>query len=339
MLQTPISRRSVLTGATAAAAGALALPAAPAGAHGGGWWPRLPESVTAQAVELYPEGVAWDPFRRAFLVGSARFGSVSVVTPEGAVTELVPSLGLVSTLGIRVDRRRRRGLVAFSDFWIRQRIDPGRPPWSGVAVFDLATGDLVRVVDVDPGAARTFANDLALDHAGNAYVTNSVSATIVRLDPAGRVTPFLTDARFEAAIVGANGIVFHPAGFLLVARYDTGALFKVPLRGPERMTEVELSQPLVGTDGMAMSPAGDLVVVTNSIGAAVGVPGGVDAVSVVRSRNGWRSAAIRHRAEPWPVAGPTTVALTPSGAYVMSGQVGTLLTGSGVATDFTIRRL
>jgi hypothetical protein len=65
----------------------------------------------------------------------------------------------------------------------------------------------------------------------------------------------------------------------------------------------------------------------------------VDAVSVLRSRDGWRSAGIRHRSEPWPVPGPTTVALTPSGAYVMSGQVGTLLTGSGVATDFTLRRL
>jgi hypothetical protein len=139
--------------------------------------------------------------------------------------------------------------------------------------------------------------------------------------------------------VGANGIVHHPRGFLLVARYDTGQLFRIPLAAPQRMSEVQLSQPLVGTDGMALSPRGDLVVVTNSIGEAVGVPGGVDAVSVVRSDDGWHSASIVRRVEPWAVPGPTTVALTPAGAYVMSGEVRTLLTGSGVATSFTIQRL
>jgi sugar lactone lactonase YvrE len=339
--QTALSRRSLLRGATLTGAAAVTgsalatLPAARASAHHGD---RLPDTITAQARELYPEGVAWDPFRRAFLVGSARFGSVSVVTPAGAVQELVPSLGLVSTLGIRVDVRRRRGLVAFSDFWIRQAIDPGRPPLSGVAMFDLASGDLIRVIDVDPGATRTFGNDLALDRDGNAYITNSVSTTIVRVTPQGTVSPLLTDPRFEAAVVGANGIVYDPRGLLLVARYDTGALFRIPLACPERMTEVRLPQPLVGTDGMALTRGGDLVVVTNSIGAAVGVPGGVDAVSVLRSRDGWRSATLRHRVEPWADAGPTTVALTPSGGYVMAGKVGTLLTG-GVASDFTIRRL
>lgn len=337
MPQTPLSRRSVLVGATAAAAGAMAVPltATQAAARGS----RLPALITAQARELYPEGVAWDPTRQSFLVGSAIAGSVSVVSPAGEVSGLVPSLGLVSTLGIRLDLVRGRGLVAFSDFWVRQRIETGTPPISGVAIFDLASGEIIQVVDVDPGVARTFANDLALDAAGNAYVTNSVSTTIVRVTPQGEISPFLTDARFEAVLVGANGIVYHPDGYLLVARYDTGLLFRIPLAHPTRMTEVQLPRPLIGTDGMAFSSTGDLIVVTNSIGAAVGVPGGIDAVTVLCSRDGWRSASIRRRVDPWPVSGPTTVAVTPSGAYVMSGQVGVLLTGSGVATDFTLRRL
>jgi sugar lactone lactonase YvrE len=337
VLQNPLSRRSLLAGTTAAVAGVMAAPltASPAFARG----VRLPESITAHADELYPEGVAWDPFRQAFLVGSARFGTVSVVTPAGVVSELVPSLGLVSTLGLRVDTVRRQGVVAYTDFWLRQRIDTGRPPLSGVAVFDLRTGAVIRSVDVDPGAERSFGNDLALDAAGNTYISNSVSSTIVRVNQCGEVSDLVTDSRLEATLVGANGIVYHPRGFLLVARYDTGQLYRIPLAAPTRMSEVRLSKPLTGTDGMAMAPNGDLVVVTNSIGEAVGVPGGVDAVSVVRSDDGWHSASIRRRVEPWPVAGPTTVALTPAGAYVMSGEVRTLLTGSGVATSFTIRRL
>jgi hypothetical protein len=336
VLENSLSRRSVLTGAAAAAIGSLAVPftAGQASAH----CPSLPSSITAHSPDLFPEGVSWDSTRGAFLVGSSRWGNVSIVTGAAKVTELVPSLGTVSTLGVKVDLPRHRGLVAYSDFWVRQALPLPTPPVSGLAAFDLRSGAIIWNVDLDPGAPRTFANDLTIDHAGNAYVTNSVSSTIVRVTPKGKVSPFLTDDRLVAALVGANGIAFDPRGILLIARYDTGALFRVPLAHPEKMTQVELPGPIIGTDGMLMSPTGELLVVTNSIGAAVGVPGGVDAVSVLSSHDSWHSASYQRKVDPWPVGGPTTVTITPSGSYVMSGRVGVLLTG-GSADVFTLRRL
>jgi hypothetical protein len=48
-----------------------------------------PAVVDGTAPALHPEGVAWDPGRRAFLVGSVRHGTISVVGPGGRVTTLV----------------------------------------------------------------------------------------------------------------------------------------------------------------------------------------------------------------------------------------------------------
>ncbi|THA60628.1 hypothetical protein E6R60_36330 [Streptomyces sp. A0642] len=309
--------------------------AAVAGRHAG------PDVIDTRAADVYPEGVAWDPTRRAFLVGSALKGTLSVIRLDGTVKELAPSIGMVSTLGIRVDAARNRILVAYSDFWIRQRLDVGdQPPTSGVAVFALDTGKLQRRIDVALGHDRTFANDLTFDPRGNIYVTDSVSETLQRIDLAGRVTPVVTDPRFAAQVVGLNGIVWHPDGYLLAVRYDDGRMFRIDPKAPagRKVAEVDLAEPLVGTDGLGLRPDGSLVVVTNSIGEAVGAPGGVDGVKVVGSRDGWRSAGIRSRVEPWPVGGPTTVAVTPYGDYVLSGEVGTVLVGQ-TSDRIVLRRL
>lgn len=309
--------------------------AAVAGRHAG------PDVIDTRAADVYPEGVAWDPTRRAFLVGSALKGTLSVIRLDGTVEELAPSIGMVSTLGIRVDAARNRILVAYSDFWIRQRLEVGdQPPTSGVAVFALDTGRLQRRIDVALGHDRTFANDLTFDPQGNIYVTDSVSDTLQRIDLAGRVTPVVTDPRFAAQVVGLNGIVWHPDGYLLAVRYDDGRMFRIDPKAPagRKVAEVALAEPLVGTDGLGLRPDGSLVVVTNSIGEAVGAPGGVDGVKVVGSRDGWRHAGVRSRVEPWPVGGPTTVAVTPYGDYVLSGEVGTVLVGQ-TSDRIVLRRL
>lgn len=340
-LRAVLASAAVLTAIAPIALPAPALAAAPstaaavAGRHAG------PAVIDTRATDVYPEGVAWDPTRRAFLVGSALKGTLSVIRLDGTVTELAPSLGMVSTLGVRVDVARNRILVAYSDFWIRQRLEVGdQPPTSGVAVYALDSGKLQRRIDVARGLPRTFANDLTFDPKGNIYVTDSVSQTLNRIDLRGRVTPVVSDPRFAADVVGLNGITWHPDGYLLALRYDNGVMYKISpnARPGHRVAEVRLPEPLVGTDGLALRPDGSLVVVTNDIGSNVGAPGGVDAVTVVDSKDGWRSARVRSRVDDWPAAGPTTVAVTPYGDYVLSGEVGTVLVGQ-TSDRIVLRRL
>jgi DNA-binding beta-propeller fold protein YncE len=89
---------------------------------------------------LYPEGVAWDPTRRAFLVGSARHGTVSVLRPDGAVSTLVSDERMVSTFGLAVDAARGRLLVTYSDLGVGERSTPRTTgQLSGLGIFDLAT--------------------------------------------------------------------------------------------------------------------------------------------------------------------------------------------------------
>ncbi|WP_246212412.1 SMP-30/gluconolactonase/LRE family protein [Streptomyces abyssomicinicus] len=327
-IRTAVASAAVLAAVVPVALPAAAAPAQPSRAAAGHY--LGPDVIETHAADVYPEGFAWDPTRRAFIATSALSGDLSVIELDGTVTELAPSIGMVSTLGVRVDTARNRIIVAYSDFWIRQRLEVGdQPPTSGVAIFALDTGELQRRVDLSGGRERTFANDLTFDDKGNIYVTDSVSDTLQRIDRRGRVSTVVSDPRFAADIVGLNGIVWHPDGYLLALRYDTGTMYRIKPDAPygRRVTEVRLPRPMVGTDGLQLRPDGSVVVVTNSIGEAVGVPGGVDGVSVLSSRDGWRSATLRSQVQPWPVGGPTTVALTPYGDYVLSGQVGEVLAG------------
>ncbi|MDH6125240.1 hypothetical protein [Kitasatospora sp. GP82] len=338
-----LSAAVVATAAVLALTSAVPAFAAPTAAPGStaaaGHW-RLPGStITARGADLYPESVAWDPTRRAFVVGSVRYGTLSTVAPDGTVKELAPAFGMVSTLGVKVDVPRGRILVAYTDFWIRQATPVEQPPTSGVAEYDLATGRLLRRTPLFEGEPVSFANDLAVDDSGNVYVTNSGSATIVRIDPDGHAAPLITDPRLTPRVVGDNGIVWHHGGYLVVGHYESGRLFRVTTRGTPKLTEVALPKPLVGADGLTLRPDGSLVVTRNANGRISGIPNGADAVTVLRSHDGWRSARPVRSTDPWPVEGPTAAAATPFGTYVLSGHIPDLQTGHGPTPTFTLRRL
>jgi hypothetical protein len=239
-----------------------------------------------------------------------------------------------------VDVERERVLVAYSDFWVRQEEETGQPPTSGVAAFDLHTAELIFDADISGGLERTFGNDLTFDDEGTVYVTDSVSQVLNAVTVDGEVEEVVDDSRFAAEMVGLNGIVWHEDGYLLVVRYDNGKLFRVDPDAPEddRVSEVELPEPMIGTDGIRLREDGSLYVVTNDIGENAGLAGGTDAVTVLSSEDGWESARVEERHEPWSVAGPTNIALTPYGDYVLSGDVGVLM-GGGTSDEFVLRRI
>ncbi|WP_158887429.1 SMP-30/gluconolactonase/LRE family protein [Amycolatopsis anabasis] len=320
-------RRGVLVAAGLGVLGAAAgVPARAAG------WPAV---IRGCAPALHPEGIAWDPTRRTFLVGSVRHGTISVVRPDGSVRTLVDDGVLVSTLAVHVDAARGRVLTAYQDPGFGARTSEAtKYRQSGIGVFDLATGALRHRVDLSAGRAGHGADDLVVDAAGNAYVTDIATGEIHRADPAGRPSVLLARPDLLGKDgVGPNGIVWHPAGFLLVVRYDTGALFRVPTHAPERIRPVRLDEPIVGGDGLALRPDGGLVVVRNRMAATV-----TPHVSVLRSPDGWATARTVSRSGPWPDADPTTAAVTPHGTYVLEGRLGDLFSGK-LSDTFTLRRL
>jgi DNA-binding beta-propeller fold protein YncE len=281
------------------------------------------EQVTVPAAGLHPEGVAWDPTRAALLVSSATRGSVSVVTPRGVRT-LASDPRMISTFGITVDAKRGRLLVAYADLGVSPRSTPDTiRKVGGLGIFDLRSGRASHVVRF--GLAP---NDVTVDPAGNAYVSDPAGDTVWKVDVNGNASAYATDARFAAADVGLNGIVWHPQGFLLGVNYTTGALLKIK---DGAVSEVTLDRPLVGGDGLAVQKDGTVISVTNTLLAP-----GADAVRTIVGDRGFRSGrSIKYRT--WSVAGPSTVAVTPRGARVLSGRLEVLVAG-GTSPDFVLKR-
>ncbi|ALG13821.1 SMP-30/gluconolactonase/LRE family protein [Kibdelosporangium phytohabitans] len=270
----------------------------------------LPKVIDGYGETLHPEGVAWDPTRQAFLVSSIVRGTISVVGKDWKAQTLVSDPVLTQPLGVHVDAVRNRVLAAYSQ---------------GLGIFELSTGRTLHLVKFGKAA-----NDLAIDWFGNAYVTDPPGETLYKVDVNGNATPFVTDKRLAGVAHGMNGVVWHPAGFLLVVHYENGKIYKVTRN---RLVEVALDTPLVGGDGLALQPDGSLVVVTNKLG----VPG-QDAVTVLRPRGLWSGAVVSKRTA-WPITAPTTAAVTPYGTYVVNGRLDWLLNEGRLSTQFIISKV
>ncbi len=305
--------RSLLITAALVAGLVGAAPAAGATTRG------LPPVLSPAAENQFPEGVAWDPSRQSLLAGSlTRPALVTAVGRDGVNRTVVSDPELPGFIGLKVDAARRRIVAVYGN--------PQVPGVSGLAVYDLVTGAREQLVDLAGGAGS--ANDVALDPAGNAYVTDAGSGAVYRVDLAGHVSTLVRDPRLGPAI-GANGIVWHPGGYLLVGNYTTGHLYRVE-RG--RLTEVWVPRPLVGADGMVLRPDGTLVVVTNRL---AGLPGSAPAVHVLALVG---RVAVPLSTTAWPDPAPTTAAVTPYGTYVVDGRLDAFLAG-GSSGGFVLRRL
>ena len=104
-----------------------------------------------------------------------------------------------------------------------------------------------------------FANDVAVSDDGVAYVTDTRMNVIYRVGT--DYEPSILH-RFESDDGGPNGLVYHPSGYLLVARGAT--LWKVPVDEPAGTTQVTLPEEIPGQDGLVWTADGRLAIVSNS---------------------------------------------------------------------------
>ncbi|TDV39993.1 SMP-30/gluconolactonase/LRE family protein [Actinophytocola oryzae] len=278
----------------------------------------LPPVLTVAAENLFPEGVAWDPTRQSLLVGSfTQPGLISAVGRDGVRRTVVSEPDLPGFVGLKVDAARHR-IVATSG-------SPFAPGTSFLATYDLRTGVREQLVDLSGDGHAV--NDVVLDPAGNAYVTDTGAGAVYEVSLSGNVTTLVSDRRLTPS-PGANGIVWHPGGYLVVGNYTTGKLYRLS-RG--RLTELA-APPLVGADGLALRPDGTLVVVTNTLSRLPGSATAVHELRLVGNR------AVPVRTKPLPDPAPTTAAVTPYGTYVVDGRIDRFIAGETV-TDFVLRRV
>ena len=147
--------------------------------------------------------------------------------------------------------------------------------------------------------AAYFANDVAVADNGTAYVTDTRLSVIYEVSTDYEASLL---HRFDDGGAGPNGIVYHPAGFLLVARGAT--LWKVPVDNPETSSEVSVAEEITGQDGMVWS-AMRLVIVSNDANRVV----------ALRSDDEWRTAEVVGVGAYEPQA--TTAAVVGDAIYVV----------------------
>lgn len=249
----------------------------------------LPDQPTTRiefdSPEMYPEGIAYDSNSDVYYVSSARLGSIGKVTPQGAYTSLISDPSFKSSYGLKIHPDGKRLFACISDANYSKYTSPDtRKKMARLIGIDLATGrktddiDLSRLV---PG--EHFANDLAFDAQQNAYVTDSFANVIYKITPGGQASVFSDHPLFKTKGIGLNGIVYHPAGYLLTVSSGTGTIYKVDLSNPKNVTKVMTEQFFVNGDGLLLNSADKLVVVQN---------GGSDKIYELTSQDNWASAKL-----------------------------------------------
>lgn len=228
-----------------------------------------PAKITVPQAGLSPEGIQYDEANKRFVVSSRTQGRIGTVRDDSTYTVLADDPRLISTIGLNLDATRQRLLAAVSDNGANTTRSTATTlrKLAALAVFNSNSGALLSYVDL--GALRPtlphFANDIAVDSQGNSYITDSLSPIIYKVDAQGVASVFLENAQLSGGTgFGLNGIVFHPDGYLLVAKSNDGTLFKVPVANPASFAPVTSSQSLVGADGMLLLDNTTLLVVAGS---------------------------------------------------------------------------
>ena len=241
---------------------------------------RAAAAFTVPEKDLVPESITYDPVEKVFYVSSLWKRKIVWAKPGGrgapaATGDLVEegADGLDAVLGMKVDAVRRR-------LWALSAAEPEMKGFqsetygrSALHEYDLASKKLVRKI-VLPGPLTHLFNDLALDAAGDVYVTDTESAEIHVLRAGESELKTLVK---KSSFVAPAGIASSPDGKHLYVADAAQGLFHVdPATG-----EV---QPLDQAVGLYPAGLGGLVLHDGSI---IGITNAVSAGRVAR----WRISA------------------------------------------------
>ena len=164
--------------------------------------------------DLIPEGITWSAATHSFYVSSINLKKiVRVDAATGACSDFVtPDVLEMVFLGMMVDDSQ-------SYLWACGNITDGSEHYSSVSQFDLETGELIKC-DMLSDSSNTLFNDLALDQAGNVFITNTQQNRIYLIDAQTGVLQMFLDSD---EIPNPNGITISPDNkYLYVATGDQG---------------------------------------------------------------------------------------------------------------------
>jgi sugar lactone lactonase YvrE len=208
---------------------------------------------TAKEADLFPEGMAFDPARTEFFLGSTYKHKIVACTASGICSDLVTSNqeGLGEVLGLKID-------PTDGSLWSTSN----GPHESALFHFSVPSGKLIRKYPVSHKTEMHLFNDLSIDSQGDVFVTDTQAGTVYWVSRAtNRLEVFIPNLKVTAA----NGIATSSDGKkLYVAGFPDG-LTAVDIGS---RTFHAMGHPadlcLATIDGLAFSK-GDLIAIQNGI--------------------------------------------------------------------------
>ena len=283
----------------------------------------LPAKITIEGIAQNPEGIEYDKNDQTFLLSSLNAGPVIKVNVNGSYKPFTHGEPYpMSTAGLQIDYPNNRLLVAAFNGMELYDQDPETKGTANLRIYNLTTGAMEKDINLSalvPDAPAYFANDVAVDTEGNVYISDWFAGVVYKVDMAGNPSIFW---RNETGIPsGANGLDYHPDGYLLVSLvsvnekglYANYGLIKVPVSNPKLASVVNITNSgFAGFDGMVVTADGNVIGVTNN----GKTPGGNTLIEISGS-NDWQSATVMNASE---IAPSTTVAVTPEGLHYVINQ-------------------
>jgi sugar lactone lactonase YvrE len=209
---------------------------------------------------LAATGIEIDSLTGDTYIGSVRQRKIVRRTKEGVVSDFVSTAqdGLMAVDALAIDSARRLvfascGAAPFMTGYTKE--DFGR---SGLFVFDLKTGKLVRKAMLPADGKRHILNALVLDREGNAYVSDSGIPRVYRLDQGtDELKVFIAQNVFRST----QGLALSDdEKTLFVADYSDG-VWAVDMASKERRRLEEPANAwLGGLDGLTRVPGGFIAV-------------------------------------------------------------------------------
>ncbi len=281
----------------------------------------LSDRYELSSADSVPEGVAFDPQERAFYATSLQGGSIVRIDAAGHESVFRAADNRAQLLGAKVDARQRR-------LWVCARQVDGTD--NRVWVFDLATALLEMEFLLGALTTDGSCNDLVLDTAGVAYVTDSANPYVYRLDPAtGTGSILATDPLLDditGAGLGLNGIALTPdESALIVGKFVPASLLRISLPDADSIEPIVLTgDTLPPPDGLVVLD-GDLYTVSN------------DSVSRVRPNADFSAGDVVTVAQQQ--SGLSTATAAGSELYVIKSEVLNFVLRRPLDTPFEIFRV
>lgn len=283
---------------------------------------QFPEIIKVEGVAQNPEGIEFDKNDNTFFLSSLNAEPIIKVNLDGSFKAFTSGEEFpLSTAGAQIDNKNNRLLVAgFNGTEIMDK-DPKTKGTAFLRIYNLKTGIIEKDINLSsllPDASAYFANDIAIDNNGNAYISDWYARVIYKVDLEGNPSIFW---RNETGIAsGPNGLDFHPDGFLLVSvlnvndkgLYADYGLVKIPVNDPASAKVVNISEGFTGFDGMVINKNGNIIGVTNN-----GTSPGGNTLIELSSNDDWKSAKVTNSKT---IPASTTVAVTPDNRNFVINQ-------------------